>query len=286
MPNLLSETPQLGSLISIAEVTKPAERLLLLGGVTGFLNEMDRHDAKPDIKTFTQLLEIIPSTIESEKKLLKIIRERGTHCDIDFFNILIKKRALRNDFEGARRVLSMIKTAGLKPDIVTYGVLSLACETEYDADYLLEEMQKKGIRMNVEILGAMLRKAGHARNFSYISHILKLIEENDLKLNPILLKNVYKIKQMCWEMSKEGHAEMEDRKFREEIKKFRFDLYEWMDRMGIRGLKFDEAVKKFQVHPYKQFKDPTELEGFEEEKSKHKKKWRKPFGRITKEIED
>lgn len=285
MPNLLSQTPQLGNLISIAEVTKPEERLLLLGGVTGFLNEIDKHKAKPDIKTFTQLLEIIPSTLESEKKLLRIIRERGIHCDIDFFNNLIKKRALRNDFDGARRVLSMVKTAGLRPDIVTYGVLALACESEHDADSLLSEMETKGIRMNIEILGAMLRKAGYAKNFSYILHILRLIVENDFKPNPILLKNIYKIKGMCSKMSKEGHPEQDDRRFREEIKKFRFELNDLLDKLGIRGMTFEEAVRKYKVHPYKQFKEPTELGGFEEEKNVNKRRWRKPTGTIRRDVE-
>lgn len=37
-------------------------RLLLLGGCFGFLKNMKINKIKPDIKIFTQLLEIIPST--------------------------------------------------------------------------------------------------------------------------------------------------------------------------------------------------------------------------------
>lgn len=40
----------------------------------------------------------------------------------------------------------MIQKAKLKPDIVTYGVLSLGCQTPEDADDLLNEMNDKGIR--------------------------------------------------------------------------------------------------------------------------------------------
>uniref|UniRef100_A0A336K072 CSON010148 protein n=1 Tax=Culicoides sonorensis TaxID=179676 RepID=A0A336K072_CULSO len=272
MPNLLAESPQLGNLLSISEIKRPEERLLLLGGLAGFLQEMDVHKVNPDIKTFTQLVDIIPSTLESEKKLLRAIKERGIKCDIDFFNILIKKRSLRSDYENARRVLTMIKTAKLKPDIVTYGVLALACESEADANTLLADMESKGIRINIEILGAMLRKAGHAKNFSYILHILNLIKENNLKLNPVLVRNVYNIKLMCSNMSKEGYAQENDRKFRDQLKKFKFELYDWMEHMGLKGLKFDEAMKKAKENPYKQFKEPTELKGYEPEKQVMRRK--------------
>lgn len=146
MPNLLTPLPRLGNLVAIKDVVTPEDRFLLLGGLLGFLKEMDRQKITPNIKTFTQLLEVIPCTLSAEKLLIREIRERVINCDIDFFNILIKKRALRSDFEGAAKVLKMIKTANLKPDIVTYGVLALACQSEEQARALLNEMDSKGIR--------------------------------------------------------------------------------------------------------------------------------------------
>ena len=45
----------------------------------------------------------------------------------------------------------MIKTAQLQPDIVTYGVLSLGCQTAEQAHELLQEMCDKGIRLILHI---------------------------------------------------------------------------------------------------------------------------------------
>jgi len=42
-------------------------RLILLGGCSGFLKNMKINKIKPDIKTFTQLLEVIPPTLSAEK---------------------------------------------------------------------------------------------------------------------------------------------------------------------------------------------------------------------------
>lgn len=146
MPNLLAAEPTLGTLISLSEVEKPHERFILLGGLSGFLEEMKLRNITPDIEMFTSLLEVIPPTKTAEKQLLTFIRRIGLKADIDFFNILIKQRSMRFDYEGGKEVLTMIRTAGLHPDIVTYGVLSLGCQTIDEARELLQEMNSKDIR--------------------------------------------------------------------------------------------------------------------------------------------
>lgn len=147
LPNLLAPQPHLGSMVSLSEVQKPHERFLLLGGLTGFLELMKSKHITPDIQAFTSMLEVIPPTNTAEKLLLTYIRKIGLKADIDFFNILIKKRAMRFDYEGGKEVLSMIRTAGLYPDIVTYGVLALGCTTVESSRELLQQMTQNGIRL-------------------------------------------------------------------------------------------------------------------------------------------
>ena len=101
-PNLLSKTPHLGTILSLSEVLKPEDRLLLLGGFTGFLNNMVENKCHPDIKTFTQLLECIPNTSSTENELLLLIKKFNIKPDIDFYNMLIKKRSMCSNFEGAK----------------------------------------------------------------------------------------------------------------------------------------------------------------------------------------
>lgn len=101
-PNLLSNLPHLGKMVALSEIRKPEDRLLLLGGISGFLREMELTKAEPDIKTFSELIEVIPPTNAAEKKIIAIIRRRGVKCDIDFFNMLIKKRSMRFDYVGAK----------------------------------------------------------------------------------------------------------------------------------------------------------------------------------------
>lgn len=102
VPNLISDRPHLGHLIALKEIKKPEDRLLLLGGLTGVLEEMDKHEVQPNIKTFTQLLEVIPTTEVAEIRLLGKMRKLGIQTDVDFFNILIKRRSMRGDYVGAK----------------------------------------------------------------------------------------------------------------------------------------------------------------------------------------
>lgn len=101
-PNLLCSRPHLGQLVAVSEIQRCEDRLLLCGGVSGFLRAMETAKAEPDIKTFTQLIEVIPPTLAAEKKVIAAVRRMAVKCDIDFFNMLIKKRSMRFDYDAAK----------------------------------------------------------------------------------------------------------------------------------------------------------------------------------------
>lgn len=197
LPNLLLPQPQLGSLVALSEITRPHERFLLLRGLTGFLELMKQHKITPNIQCFTTMLEVIPPTNAAEKQLLSFVRKIGLKADIDFFNILIKKRSMRFDYESASEVLNMIRTAGLRPDIVTYGVLALGCRTQEEARELLNQMQSAGIRINVVILGAMLRQGCAQKSFAYVNEIMQLSLEENIKPNEAFLRHLHNFHRGC-----------------------------------------------------------------------------------------
>lgn len=101
-PNLMAKVPHLGNIISLSEVTKPEDRLLLVGGLRGFLSNMEENHCTPDIKSFTQLLDCLPGSLAAEKELLREMKKCGVKPDVSFFNMLIKKRSIRFDYENAK----------------------------------------------------------------------------------------------------------------------------------------------------------------------------------------
>uniref|UniRef100_A0A1I8QCC8 Pentacotripeptide-repeat region of PRORP domain-containing protein n=1 Tax=Stomoxys calcitrans TaxID=35570 RepID=A0A1I8QCC8_STOCA len=282
LPNLLAPHPHLGSMVSLAEVEKPHERFLLVGGLQGFLELMKSYHITPDIETFTTMLEVIPPTNSAEKQLLTYIRKIGLKADIDFFNILIKKRAMRFDYEGGKEVLSMIRTAGLHPDIVTYGVLALGCTTVESSRELLHQMRQNNIRMNIQILGAMLRQGCAKKSFPYICEIIQISLDENIKPNDIFLRHLHNFHLQCARAIDDRHPSTKTKLFKKQHKEFcdKYRLYK--EEQGIANLKLDDAIKKLRERPYQQYKEDYEegMEPLKNQKIAQKQKLRKYIKKI------
>ncbi|KAH8398384.1 hypothetical protein KR215_009520 [Drosophila sulfurigaster] len=282
LPNLLLPGGQLNNLVALNEVTRPHERFLLLGGLTGYLDLMLAHKVTPDIKSFTTMLEVIPPTNAAEKQLLSFVRKIGLKADIDFFNILIKKRSMRFDYESAREVLTMIRTTGLRPDIVTYGVLALGCRTQEQARELLQQMQAADIRMNIAILGAMLRQGCAQKSFSYINEIMQLSLEEGIKPNEPFLRHLFNFHRGCARAIDARHPSTKTTAFKKGHSKFCDKYRLFLEEHGLTGLKLEDAVNKLKERPYAQYKE-TPVEGIEptkHEEVKRKTKVRKYIKKI------
>ncbi|XP_070502851.1 pentatricopeptide repeat-containing protein 1, mitochondrial isoform X1 [Chironomus tepperi] len=273
MPNLIAPRPNLGNLIEIKEVKEPSDRFLLLGGLTGYLDLMKHFEVPPDLKTFTELMDVIPNTREMDIRLLKLIRKAQIQCDVDFFNILIKRRALRNDYIGAREVVDdMIKRAKLEPDIVTYGVLALTCQTRDEAWELINEMRDKGIKMNLPILGGMLKQACYNQQFDYILDILYIIKKFNMKPNDRIMDTVDRFVVSCNYLRKKDNKNL-PRNFRENVRRFKDDYVKWKEAVGLSksATLTDEDKKILKEKPWQQFKEAQPV-GYEDSKNE---KWQR-----------
>ncbi|XP_052896229.1 pentatricopeptide repeat-containing protein 1, mitochondrial [Anopheles moucheti] len=277
VPDLLSPNPHLGSLVKLGEVRKAEDRLLLLGGSSNVFAEMKRCNVEPDVRTMTELLDVIPPTYAAEKQLLTTIKQLKLACDIDFFNILIKKRSMRFDYEGAREVLYMIEAANLEPDIVTYGVLALGCQTQLEARSLLTMMKQADVRMNIQILGAMLRQGCARNNFRYITEVLNIVKRERLKPNEPFLRHLDEFGKVCEKRDRDYDAKPRQKgrdDFKLEYNRYRMHLDAWREYMGLQGLALDQALGIVREHPWEQFKQP-QPDGFEAVKNpklRHKRK--------------
>lgn len=128
-PNLLASPPVLSTLLplagkeqSITQYDADAEkqdesinlndvllsnRLLLFGGVSGFLNQMVVDDVKPNEKTIALLMDLIPNSVAAENLLLKIADDNNIKLNIDVYNMLIKRRSMRFHYKAAKVSLTI-----------------------------------------------------------------------------------------------------------------------------------------------------------------------------------
>ncbi|XP_060534881.1 pentatricopeptide repeat-containing protein 1, mitochondrial [Cylas formicarius] len=241
-PNLLAPVPNLNNLISLTEVRKPEDRLLLLGGFSGFLRTMKIYRCAPNIKTFTELLDSIPGTNAAETELLKSMRLHGVQPDIDFYNMLIKKRSMRFDYVGAREVLELLKKK-FKPNVMTYGTLALSCKTKEEALELIDEMKSSKYRLNSAIVGAMLSQACHHWNFPYIFHMMELCLGEGIAVSKKLLQHLEGFKSVGKTLSDKKELSNSQQKW--------FEIFKTRHKTWLQQVQTDESED---AHPWQQFR--------------------------------
>lgn len=77
-------------------------KLILFGGVDGLLEKMKNDRIEANIKTITFLMELTPGSTAAENEVIKHAKLNKIPLDIDFYNMLIKKRALRGSKKDAK----------------------------------------------------------------------------------------------------------------------------------------------------------------------------------------
>jgi pentatricopeptide repeat domain-containing protein 1 len=186
----------------------------------------------------------------------------------------MKKRSLRFDYDGAREVVElMIKKANLEPDIVTYGVLALGCQTRQEAWALVNEMKKNGIKMNMPILGAMLKQGCCNHNFEYIKDILYIMKKLVLTPNEKIIEILDIFVKSCNYTKKKDNKNI-PANYRKNAKEFKVYLDQWKKDMGIPTTTSEEEKKLLKERPWDQFKD-VQPEGFEDPKNQKLEQKRK-----------
>lgn len=175
----------------------------------------------------------------------------------------------------------MIKTAKLQPDIVTYGVLSLGCQTLDEARELQQEMSDKGIKMNMQILGAMLRQGAIRKDFKYVSDIMKFVQQQNMKPNEKFLTHLHNFQKTCESDLKDKNIKC-TQIFKNSFISFKKKVDLWREENGIKDLSLEDSHKKVKDAPWEQFQT-IQAPGFEDvknQKLRHEQKIKRYIKRI------
>ncbi|CAF4865988.1 unnamed protein product [Pieris macdunnoughi] len=260
VPNLLSQTLQLEQVYGLQEVNKVQDKFAIVGGQDDFLEQMAFYSVKPDIKIFTQMLEVIDNNIEAENKVLCTIKSMKLLPDIEFYNMLIKKRCLRLDYDNAFAVKEIIekeskrrmrlpnKKRRLKVNIMTYGILAMACKTKEDGEKLLNEMKEKQLKVNIQILGTLLRHGTANSKFGYVLYVMDIVKQENLKPNDIFMKHLELFNEKCEAIYKQKQV---NSVFVDAYNGFSKSYSKWLTEVNIEEtLKIEDPWKQFQeTHP-------------------------------------
>ncbi|KPJ12301.1 Pentatricopeptide repeat-containing protein 1 [Papilio machaon] len=256
VPNLLSKFLQLNQVLSLQEVETLQEKFAIVGGQEDFLKEMEALSVKPDVKTFTQMLPLIDESRECEIQIIEKMKSLNVKPDIDFYNMLIKKRCLRMDYDGAFLIKELIENEvknckksyqrrkAIKSNILTYGVLAMACKTKENAEKLINEMKEKQLKINIEILGTLLRHGTVQLKFSYVLYIMDIVKQENLRPNEVILKHLEAFHDKCVNILRKNETSTNESLSRA-CKSFLSKYKTWLKDVHIE-----------EEHPWKQFMEP------------------------------
>lgn len=96
--NLFGDSPIINTSL---DLRYPENRLAVFGGPLAILEDMKKNGVSPNVLTFTQLLDSLPQKNEAELQLLEYMKAENVRRDIDLYNMIIRRRNRRNDYQAA-----------------------------------------------------------------------------------------------------------------------------------------------------------------------------------------
>ncbi|XP_078038879.1 pentatricopeptide repeat-containing protein 1, mitochondrial [Augochlora pura] len=211
-----------------------SNKLILFGGLETLLTRMKSDKVIPDAKTLTLIMELLPDSIAVEEKFMEYINNNRLEVDISFYNMLIKKRSFRRQYKAAKDVLSEAQRRHLSPNIITFGVLALACPTLQYGKELLEQMDMLGFQANGVILGTLIRAACFRKDFRYIQFLLNYSLENNIKLTNYVYQVLTNFDRLVLEEIKDhnkSYTRSELRKLSNDYNSYKLFYNAWKEKM-------------------------------------------------------
>lgn len=234
LPNVLKPNEDFSHIISVNNLSSPHDRFAMVGGMMGYLSDMEKYNVIPNVETFDQMLSLISP--EEEQTMLDVMKYKGVKPDIDLLTNLMYKRCKSMDYSTAKEVLQVIASNKLVPNMRTYSVLAMSCVTLKDGKELLQNIRDAGITPNITVYGALVRRSHH--NFYYKKILLKEMENEGLKPNTKILQTIeFQLKKarnriLEKEKAKEYNTE-EYKRFDANYEDFKKFYQSWLHRMDL-----------------------------------------------------
>uniref|UniRef100_A0A5S6QYZ1 PPR_long domain-containing protein n=1 Tax=Trichuris muris TaxID=70415 RepID=A0A5S6QYZ1_TRIMR len=162
-------------------------KLSLIGGAQGLFDQLKKANARPNRKTFTLMLDLLPNDVSSEEWLLKVMRENRIPANLIFHNALIRRYALRGSMEEATALLHSLEKRNVSINENTLHCLAHGCLHEDDGLALCQKAKDMGISLSLQTCRVLISNALSNFNFLYARHLLEYMQRASVQPNKRLL---------------------------------------------------------------------------------------------------
>nr|CAB3265257.1 pentatricopeptide repeat-containing protein 1, mitochondrial [Phallusia mammillata] len=154
--NLLSESGDNQTVVSITSCPNPEDRLLLVGGYRNFLQLLKQHEIPGNVKIFTTLAEIMPDSYEDENHLISVAEKSKCELDVDFYNCIMRKRFKRkSDIEG-KEIWDHILNKKLQPNFRSWCVYALSVKHFKEGKNFLSDLESNKVTPNALMMHTLI----------------------------------------------------------------------------------------------------------------------------------
>ncbi|CAA3006501.1 Hypothetical predicted protein [Olea europaea subsp. europaea] len=244
--------------IKLDSLVRARDRLLLFGGLYGYLEAMMRDGCKPDIKTFSLMLDCIETTPENYLAYHKLAGDMKIERDLLFYDLLIRHicsfAKTSNPIELALDFIEKMHLDDIRPNISTFESLARGCSTWSLAKRLLDDINKCGFIASEVLIDNLFQSAISKMHFHLLSRLIEHAQANNFQPNLRLIESLERLRIGAWQdiLRLEKNPNDEAKKYYDDLRirrydEFRIKLNRWLKNTDIRQ----------EEHPWSQFKVDT-----------------------------
>lgn len=207
-PNLLSDdhlelTRRIQD-IDFGKLNYPDARLMLFGGIRGYLEMMKKFDCKPNSRTFTTLIGCIHNKPSARLQILRLAKEYSIERDSVFYNILFKHTCSDiknpNRLEEALGLLEVMQQDNVRPDIATFEHLATACNTVQKARKLIEDVEQCGFIVSQKMFNNLFKAAIYDHNLGLLNLLIRLSLDRKYKPRKLIVEKLEELRLDCHDL--------------------------------------------------------------------------------------
>lgn len=271
LPNLLSgdhlDLMNRVEAIKLDKLENRTNRLLLFGGMHGFLKTMKDDYCNPDNKTFSLILSCIRHNREDQLEYFRLSKDYSIKRDLLFYDLLIRhiceKTNDSNRLQFAQYFVEQMLQEGLRPNISTFESLAKACGCIAEVRKFISDVESAGFVISNVMLKYFFNNAIHKKDFKFTHWLIELSKERKYQPTMQLVESLERLRlearDLILKSEKNMLQENEKPEWMTNLKVESFDRFNEQLGLWLSSVKLME-----EDHPWKQFHVQTgsKREGF------------------------